>query len=271
MTNKTIGLMFPVLVATACGCGMPEAPDPPDPPSDALVAEARARAEKSVASIEDARAVLEMIGILPTYDCTVGRNEYVGAALEEIPTKAACATLTTAVIDGTTDEITATFPAEGCDVVGHHVTGVFVVRITGGTDTFGVELDAHDLVVDGRQISALAGYGTCGDETRYWVAADGTVEGEPFTVDAEVGKRDGIPVIGGTTLLITGTATVGSDSVTMTGIEYEIGDFLPKNGTLVIQTAEHRIEVTFDLDSPILGDVTVKIDDYAAVTIPVVG
>jgi hypothetical protein len=29
--------------------------------------------------------------------------------------------------------------------------------------------------------------------------------------------------------------------------------------------------VTFDLDSPILGDVTVEIDDYAAVTIPVIG
>jgi hypothetical protein len=260
-----------LLAAGACG-GAEDLPD------QATVEAAKAEIEADLAALEQARWALELLGILPSYECTAARSEFVAAASAEIPTEIGCAAVSTAVVDGTTDQLTIAFGDPGCAAVGHQVSGTLVVSVTGGTDSFALELDARQLVVDGIAVQALAGYGTCGDETSYWVAADGTVPGvagTTFAIDASVAKRDGIPVIGGTTLILDGTGalTTGARTVTVTatGLAYQTGDLLPEAGRLVIQTPEHRIQVTFDLDSPIYGEVEVVIDAHDAVTIPVVG
>src|SRR5688572_6051742 len=102
MTNKTLGLLLPVFAAACGSTPMPSL----NPPSTALVDDAKLRAERSVSSLEQARAALEMLGILPTYDCEAGRADYVDSALTRLPEEIPCATLSTAVVDGITDEIT---------------------------------------------------------------------------------------------------------------------------------------------------------------------
>lgn len=246
---------------------LPDVPEP-DLPSQTEIEAAKAELSGAVASAEGARAALELLGILPSYECGEPRRTFVGRVVEELTVSWSCATFTTAAVGDQADVVTVTFAAAGCPVTGHTLGGTLVLRYSGGEDRMDLELDARALVVDGALVGALAGYGTCGDETRYWALA----EGDGYRVDVQIAKRDGIPLIGGTTLLIDGSAQLtddaGTDSVAFTGVEYEVGDLLPRHGTIVIQTAAgRRIEATFDLDSPIYGSVRLVIDAHDAVTI----
>ncbi|MSP17506.1 MAG: hypothetical protein EXR73_13020 [Myxococcales bacterium] len=249
------------LLASACSS------DSDDLPTEAEIADARTRIEAAVAATEQARDALELLGVIPTYDCGAPRGTFVGDEVGRLRAELACVTVTTAA-EATADTITLSF-AEGCTVGGHVVAGTAIFRYSGGEARMDLEVDVRALEVDGRTLDALVGYGVCADETRYWVTlATATVE-----LDAQVAKRDGIPVIGSTTLLLDGTGTLtgadGLDSLTCTGVEYEVGDLLPRLGTILLITAGgHSIEATFDMDTPFLREVTVTIDEHMPVTIP---
>lgn len=247
-----------------------------DPPDQADVDLAKQRVALAAESADQARTALELLGVLPTYDCGEPRGTFVEGASSQVVTENACATAS--FVPGTAaDTITIVFPAAGCVVRGHTLAGTMVVTYAGGEDLMDVEADARELVVDGHALHTLAGYGTCGDETSYWVISSGTVPGHPettFTLDGHVAKRDGVPVIGGTTLILDATGTVtdasGTDDLTLISLEYEMGDMLPKNGTIQILAPPHFYEAVFNTDSPLYGTVRITVDSHDPVTVPIV-
>lgn len=260
------------------GCDdVPDKDDLPDLPSQAEIDDAKARVNLSADAVGQGRIVLELLGFMPKYTCGEARSVFAGKLPTALETSFNGATATLDASNAAEDVILIQFPTAGVSVASHTVTGMLTVRTSGGMDRFALEVDAHQARVDGKSVPAVAGYRSCSDETTYWGQAEGPLgsSGATFRVDLEIAKRAGVPIIGGTTLLINGTGSVtrsgGTDTVTLTNVDYEIGDFLPGAGTVVIETSGgHRISATFDSSTPVAGRVSVKIDARAVVTIPLI-
>jgi hypothetical protein len=247
-------------------------------PTEQEIEDAKVRTEAGLASADRLRTVLELIGLLPTYDCGEPRRSFVGEAAEGIRTKLACATATVEAEGETGDLIRVAFPEEGCKAFGHQLTGEVLYRFSGGEDRMDLAADLGSLQIDGEPIEAEGGYGTCSDETRYWASIEGRVprtSDTSFSLDGRVAARDGIPVIGGTELVVDGPGAVtrpeGTDKVTFDGLHYEIGEYLPKDGRLLIETASgHSIEATFHSTLWRLGKAQIVVDGSDPVTVPIV-
>ncbi|AKJ01470.1 hypothetical protein ATI61_103177 [Archangium gephyra] len=258
-----------VLLATACGR---------EPPTQEEIDDAKTRVDLAIHAAHQARIALELLGILPVYTCDEPRRTFVGRAAEGVGVKVACVTATAVVRDESSDAVVFSFPETPCSVNGHTVSGHTDFIYNGGEDRMDLSADLNGLVVDGKVLQATVGYGTCGDEKRFWTAAAGALPGRPgntYRVDGRVGLRDGAPLFGSTSLVFDGPGQVsgplGTDRVTFTGLEYEVGEFLPKKGQALIETARgHRVRVDFSEVLWRVGKVEVEIDDKAPVTVPIV-
>ncbi len=259
-------VLVPLLVVTACGG-----------PSREQIDDAKGRVSAAVAAVDLARKALTLLGILPTYECGEPRRTFVGEAVEDVRRDYPCATVSTEAV-GETDAVNIVFPDAGCAVKDFAVKGASAFVYSGGEDRFELHADLRELVVDGTKLQTSAGYGKCSDEQRFFASSAGPVPGRPelsFKFDAAVAKRDGIPIIGGTTLILDGPGEVagasGTDRITCTNLEYEIGEYLPKSGTLLVETAGGtRIEATFSTTLWRLGEAEIKIDDHDSVTVPII-
>ncbi len=252
--------------------------DLPDVPSASEIEDAKVRVGLSADAIGQGRMVLELLGFMPKYECGEARSVFAGRLPTTLDQTFMGATATLNAGDPGKDVITIVFPTAGVVVARRTVTGTVIVTTSGGTDRFTLEVDARQAQVDGHPVQSLAGYGTCGDETQYWALSEGPLgaTGATYRVDLEIAKRAGAPIIGGTHLLITGTGaitrTAGTDTVTLTDVDYEIGNLLPGSGKVVIETAGgHKISATFSSDTPIAGRAQVTIDAKSTVTIPLPG
>jgi hypothetical protein len=268
---RPLVLLLSLAVTAACTSG-PD--DPTGPPSSSQVSDAKARLQASLAGTAEIREVLERIGLLPSYTCGEPRNTFAGDVVGSMQASYGCATATLDAGDPARDVVTVAFPPGGCDAAGARFAGSMVARISGGDDTFALELDPRALTIDGNGIAALGGYASCGDATRYWASAAGTAHGKLYEIDVEVEKRAGVPFLSSMMFAVDGMLTLtdpsGADTVTLDGVEYEVGDLFPRAGTIVIQTASgHRISATFSSGSILTGNVRVEIDAHAAVTIPI--
>jgi hypothetical protein len=91
-------------------------------------------------------------------------------------------------------------------------------------------------------------------------------------VDGKVATREGLPVIGGTTIILDGPGEVrhpdGIDRVTFTGLEYEIKEYLPKEGSVLIETSSGKRIIKTTLWR--LGEAEITVDDHAPVTVPII-
>lgn len=258
-----------VLLTTACGRELPTQEELDD---------AKSRVDLAVHAAHQARVALEVLGILPVYTCGEPRRTFVGHATEGAQTKVACVTATAEAVDDSSDAVVLRFPESGCTVNGHTVSGQTAFLYQGGEERMDVFADLRDLTVDDHALQAKVGYGTCGDEKRFWTEASGALPeraGSSYSVDGRVGLRDGLPIIGGTTLVFDGPAEVsgalGTDRITFTELQYEVGEFLPKKGQALIETAQgRRVKVDFSEVLWRLGKVEVEIDDKAPVTVPIV-
>jgi hypothetical protein len=257
-----------VLLATACGR---------EPPTQEEIEDARARADLAVHAAHQARIALELLGILPVYTCGEPRRTFVGRAAEGAHVKVACLTATAEAQDDS-DAVVLSFPESGCSVNGHTVTGRSAFVYRGGEERMDLFADLRELKVYGHPLQARVGYGTCSDEKRFWTEARGDLPGRAgnsYRVDGRVGLRDGLPLFGSTTLVFDGPGEVsgplGTDRVTFTGLQYEVGEFLPKKGEALIETATgHRVKVDFSEVLWRVGKVEVEIDDKEPVTVPIV-
>lgn len=249
-----------------------------EPPTKEELEDARVRVDLAVLAAHQARLALELLGLLPVYTCGEPRRTFVGRAAEGVHTEVACVTATAEARDDSTDAVVLSFSEPTCTVRGHTVSGQSAFLYSGGEERMDVTADLNGLWVDGQPLQARVGYGTCGDEKRFWTAASGDLPGRSgthYSVDARVGLREGVPLFGGSTLVFDGPGEVsgalGTDRVTFTALQYEVGEYLPKEGEALIETARgHRVKVHF---SPLLwrvGKVEVEIDDRAPVTLPIV-
>ena len=261
--------LLPLVLATACGR---------EPPTPEQLEDAKARVDLAVLAAHQARMALELLGLLPVYTCGEPRRTFVGKAADGVHAKVACVTATTKALGDTEDAVVLSFPDNACTVRGHVVSGHADFLYNGGEERMDVFADLRDMKVDGQPLQAKVGYGTCGDERRFWTEAAGELPGRTgssYSVNGRVGLRDGLPIIGGTTLVLDGPGEVsgplGTDSVTFSELQYEVGEYLPKEGEALIVTARgHRVRVRFSSVLWRLGKAEVEIDDRAPVTVPVI-
>jgi hypothetical protein len=268
MMRRTIPVAVLTAFATACGGGAPTQEE---------VDDAHNRVEVVLGAAEQARTALELLGILPQYDCGEPRRTFVGQAADSVRAQVGCVTATTETLDATTDAVVLSF-AEGCTARGHTVSGQTVFKYSGGEDRMDLKADLRGLQVDGASLQAEVGYGTCGDESRYYVQAEGALPRQPeygYRVDGQVGVRDGAPVIGGTSLVFNGpgefTGPEGTNRLTFTELEYELGEFAPKEGEALLETAEGRtVKAAFRPTLWRVGKMELTIDDRDPVTVPII-
>lgn len=252
------------------GCGG-RAPTPEE------VEDAKARVQAALLAGEQARAALELLGILPDYTCGEPRAAYVEALPGKLQAEFGCVTATTEALDESSDGLYATFAAEGCELKKRTLTGNALFRYSGGEDRMELEVDFRQVKLDDQPLQARAGYGTCGDEKRYWATAEGALPNHPekgFKLDGVVAKRDGLPVIGGTTLILDGPGEVrhpdGVDRATFTGLVYELGEYLPREGQVLIETSSgHTVQAVFKNHLWRLGEAEITVDDSEPKRVPI--
>ncbi|AGC43014.1 putative lipoprotein [Myxococcus stipitatus DSM 14675] len=260
-----------VLLVAACGEG--------DVPPDELVETSKARVERAVAAGHLARGALEMLGVMPVYTCGEPRRTFLDVAMVDVRTRVSCVTTSIKSMDAVTDAVLFTFAESGCEIHGLKFTGRAVIQYRGGEDRMEVEASLHELEVDGQPLNVAAGYGTCGDQTSAWAQVYTAVPGQPdhgIQLDVRVTKRPGLPLLGGTTLILDGQGALvipdgRVDRLAFTTLQYEVGEFLPKEGTLTLQTVDgHFVEASFQPGLWRLGKVKLTVDDHKSVTVPIV-
>ncbi|MCE9669631.1 hypothetical protein LY474_17690 [Myxococcus stipitatus] len=258
-----------LVLASACGGDGP-------PPTE-LVDAAKAHVERATAVTHLTRGALEALGLLPVYTCGEPRRAFLSTAASGVRVEHACVTTSVEPVDAVTDAVVLTFQGPGCELHGLRFAGRAVFAYRGGEDLMEVEADLRGLTVDGQALPATVGYGTCGDETRVWTKLEGDLPGHAgytVRVDARLASRSGVPLLGGSTLILDGTGALtgpeGGSSLTFTALHYEPGEFLPKQGTAVLETADgHRVEAGFQPTLWRLGKVEVTVDAYEPVTVPI--
>ena len=132
--------------------------------------------------------------------------------------------------------------------------------------------------MDGAAVPARAGYTVCGDEDKAWAKAEGTLPNRPgttFKLDGSLAKRAGAPLVGSTSFVLDGTGELSSaggvDRITFTALEYEPGDYLPRSGVVLIETAGgRRFRARFLPVFWKLGKAEVTVDTNAPVEVPIV-
>ncbi|NTX63865.1 hypothetical protein HUA74_24710 [Myxococcus sp. CA051A] len=263
-----IGLSLSALLV-ACGR---------DVPPDEVIEAAKARVERVVAAGHLTRGALEVLGFMPVYTCGEPRRAFLDIAAPDVSARLSCATATVEQLDAVTDGVVLSFNGPDCEVHGLRLEGRAFFKYSGGVDRMDVSVDLRQLRVDGAVLPAEVGYGTCGDQTSVWAKAAGDVPGRPghtLHVDARVGKRAGLPLLGGSSLVLDGegelTGPDGVDTMTLNTLQYEVGEYLPKEGTAILETSDgHRVEANFQPGLWRLGKVEVTVDDHASVTVPII-
>lgn len=242
-------------------------------PSDELVEQAKAVVTLAVDLGGRARTALELLGILPTYDCGQPRRSFVGEVAAGFEAEFACATVATEQLDAARDAIRLTFSPDGCQVNGTSLSGLAVFAYNGGEDRLDLEADLSALQVAGDPLEMRAGYGTCGDQQSVWAAGQGELGAEhAFSALLSVGLREGIPIFGSSTLVLSGAAELtgpaGTDEVDFDELVYEPGSLLPEEGRLTIQTASGHTLIARFSSGLLLDQVEITIDDHDPVTVP---
>ncbi len=263
--SKAAALLATALIA----CGGPPSPSPED--LDA----AQVHVQSALSAGERARAALELLGILPVYTCGEERSSFIAKAVDGATARAGCVSARAQGRDATSDAVVLTF-SQACNVQGHVVQGEAAFVYSGGKSRMDLQADLAELTVDGEPLRTRVGYGTCGDESRYWAQNSGILaSGVEYELELSVRQRPGLPILGGTTLVVDGDGTLasgaGEDRVTSTELEYELGDTAPKSGQLAVSTHDGRaFKATFKPTLWKLGQVEVQVDDSRPVTVPLV-
>jgi hypothetical protein len=256
------------LLATACGG---------EPPTQAEVEEARGRVEQALEGVERGRNALQVLGLLPDYTCGESQRGFVGRAVEGLRAEAACVSAEALAASETLDVLTLHFAEGGCVLQGLRLEGALLFSFSEGAGRFEVRGDLGRVKVNGRALDARVSYGTCGDETTYDVEVRGEMpdaSGNRYSVDASVAQRGGLPLIGGTRLVLDGSGDVtgpqGTDRTSFEELDYEVGSLLPRAGSLEVQTQDgHRVRATFRTTLWRLGEAELEVDGRESVTVPI--
>jgi hypothetical protein len=92
----------------------------------------------------------------------------------------------------------------------------------------------------------------------------------PTTV--RVAERPGLPLLGGATMIIDGTAHLigpeGTDTVSAGGLGFAVGKPLPQEGALLVTADGHRVVARFSSRLWLLHQAELHIDDLEPVRVP---
>lgn len=253
-----------LLVLSACGVEDP-----------AAVSEDVEDGKRAVTAIDHAKAALQWIGILPSYECGEEQRHFAGKLLEAANAEAGCVAVADETADSS-DRVQVSF-GEGCAIGKKSLSGNLGIVTSGGDDRKRVELDLTQLRIDGEAIPVSVTYGTCGDEDRYSATVSGTLSDSPrrtFRMDLTVANQEGIVLIGDNTLVLRGGGEVehpdGTDRVSFDGLSYEIGDVLPKDGAVNVQTSRGKhVKVRFEVKFWHLGMAEICVNDDQPITVPI--
>lgn len=254
-----------VVTFLTCACG--------GPPSEAEIASAKSTVTQALIVSERVAPTLRVLGILPDYSCGEPRRTFAGKVAEKLPVTHPCLTAQHSAISEVQDELVINFDQAGCSIDGLELSGSAKVAFEGGEARLRVSADLTNTSVDGQKLNATVGYGTCGDEQSGWVKAAGDLStGTAYDLDLSLAARDGLPIIGGTTYIVNGPVHVthaeGKESVTLTGLTYESGEYLPKAGSIEISTSKGgKVRAEFS-ETLWLGKAKITVDDHAPVTVP---
>src|SRR5688572_5113186 len=107
MMRRTICLAVLTTLTTACGGS---------PPTQEEIDDARTKIGVAMVAASQARAALELLGILPVYTCGEPRRSFVGKAAESVQAQVGCVTVSTEAVDAATDAVVLSFPEGSCEV-----------------------------------------------------------------------------------------------------------------------------------------------------------
>lgn len=265
MTRTTLAL----LLATAMwGCGA-QSVDKED------VSEVR----QSAGLIGAAGRALQLLGILPSYECGESRRNFLGKLTSGHQFSEGCVATATASEGDVADVLSIQF-GEGCHLGEKDLRGTLRGFTSGGDDRFSLSVDLAEVTLGGDDIPAMAGYEKCGDEDRYSAFVEAQLSNDVerfFELDVEVAKRDGIFLIGKDTLVLDGTGFVthpaGRDAVSFSELTYELGQLMPWDGSLEVSTSDGRnVRAEFDSEGMPYrtGQLSVQVDEGKVVRVPVV-
>lgn len=250
----------------------------------ALTACGNTQDEEAVGEVKETASVgtiavsaLQFIGILPSYECGESRRNFVARLTEGLNQKLGCTTVASVNEGDLADSFELQF-GEGCHLGEKELRGVLRGTVAGGEDRTSVAVDLKDLLVGSEAIPASAAYETCGDEDRYSAFVEAKLSPERTArLDLTVANREGIFLIGQNTLVLQGSGQIshpaGVDEVRFEHLTYEIGQLMPWDGSLTVDTSDGRhVQAAFDSkDCPYrTGHLTVAVDDHKPVKIPVV-
>ena len=255
-----------VLVAAVSACGTGETVTDPDLARQQQQ-QAELDAQDAVEGLAIARTALEVFGVLPSYSCGPIENA-IGEAIPPVSIPLSCVTVATRA-----GGLDVTFKPEGCMLETHLVKGKLALNLGVGEDRIDATADLRELEIDGKRLPVTVGMGVCGDEKRVWATVDPVRVGDrTFTLDARVGYRSGLPIIGGASITLDGTGALSNEGdLAVEGLEYEIGDHAPKAGRITVNRTDGLLfSVKFTEELWKLGKMEVTIEGRDPVAVPIV-
>ena len=114
--------------------------------------DARAKVQTAVRVAEVVNRALDLAGILPRYECGAPERGYLDDVASHLRGTAGCATVSDEE-QGDGHHLLAVFPESGCaGLRGHTLRGKLKVRAQRTSEGFAVELDLHEVSVDGEML-----------------------------------------------------------------------------------------------------------------------
>lgn len=265
MTRSTL---IALLAVTLCGCG-----------THAVQDEDVKEVKQSASLVGSAAHALQILGILPSYECGEPRRNFLGRLTSGHHFNEGCVATATSAQGEMADMLTLQFE-EGCAIGEKDLRGTARGYLSGGDDRIALSLDMNDVTVGGDKLPASVGFEKCGDEDRYSAFVQARISRETerwFELEATVAKRDGIFLIGKDTLVLEGhgkvTHPAGTDQVSFDELTYELGQLMPWDGSLEVETSDGRsVRAEFDSDGMPYrtGHLSVQVDEGKVVRVPVV-
>jgi hypothetical protein len=225
-----VSVLASAALLAACGSDPVEAPETFDPTEYYRSFDsAHDMLTSASPAIDRARDLLELAGVLPSYECGEEQRSFVGKMAEDLRVELACATIETQNF-GVIDAVLLSTGEATCTIGQVELQGKITVLYSTGDDRTKILVSAMDSTLD-----AQLAYDVCGDETKYTVHASY----EDVHVRLELTKRDAL-----------------------------FGGSLPTSGEIEITSGLDTTLVRFNEESAVHGTVEVTFNEEAPVTIP---
>ncbi|MFT3836422.1 MAG: hypothetical protein QM723_05435 [Myxococcaceae bacterium] len=257
MKTKRVAVLSAVILLSACGSD-------PKAGADGV--------KKSVDSLNAVEKALHFIGLWPSYECGDAAPVAAANVASHLRERVGCGIVTTES-DDSSSSVVLSFPDDSCYVDGKKLTGKARLRFSQGDDRLDARFDLNELKVDGDAIPLAVSVGECGDMMTYSIQGSAKIDHDhTFALDLTTQLRAGIPLIGHDDLVLDGFGELDNphskDQVAFEQVKMELGEPIPNDGQLKIDTEDgHHISARF-FDGWPVGGAEVQVDQGDKTKIP---